>query len=88
METTKRETHISAPEAVRQGLRRAILAGELTPGTPLRQDELAERFGTSRIPVREALRQLKAEGLVSILPNRGATVSTLRRWSMASLGTS
>jgi DNA-binding GntR family transcriptional regulator len=62
---------------VREALRRAISSGELAPGVQLRQDELAERFGTSRIPVREALRQLEAEGFVTILPNRGAVVSDL-----------
>jgi DNA-binding GntR family transcriptional regulator len=60
---------------VREGLRRAILDGEYASGTQLRQDELAERFGTSRIPVREALRQLEAEGLVTIEANKGATVT-------------
>ena len=44
---------------VRDELRKVIYAGEISPGASLRQDELAERFGTSRIPVREALRQLK-----------------------------
>ena len=73
----EQEARVSAPNTVREGLRRAILAGEFAPGSQLRQDELAQRFGTSRIPVREALRQLEAEGLVSILPNRGATVSSL-----------
>ena len=65
----------SAPDLVRAGLRREILSGDLESGTPLRQDELADRFGTSRIPVREALRQLESEGLVTINPNRGAVVS-------------
>ena len=60
---------------VRERLRRAILDGEYASGTQLRQDELAERFGTSRIPVREALRQLEAEGLVTIEANKGATVT-------------
>jgi DNA-binding GntR family transcriptional regulator len=77
-ETGKRQNvRVSAPTAVRDELRKAIFAGELVPGAQLRQDELAERFGTSRIPVREALRQLEAEGLVTILPNRGAAVSSL-----------
>ena len=67
----------SAPDIVREGLRRAILAGEIGGGAQLRQDELAERFGTSRIPVREALRQLEAEGLVTIHQNRGAVVANL-----------
>jgi DNA-binding GntR family transcriptional regulator len=69
--------HGSAPDAVREALRLAISLGEFAPGFQLRQDELAERFGTSRIPVREALKQLEAEGFVTFLPNRGAVVSDL-----------
>ncbi len=67
----------SAPDLVRDGLRKAILSGDLVAGTQLRQDELANRFGTSRIPVREALRQLESEGLVELHPNRGASVSSI-----------
>ncbi|NTA83780.1 GntR family transcriptional regulator [Agrobacterium tumefaciens] len=63
-----------APDVVRDGLRAAIIAGELEEGSPLRQDEIAERFGTSRIPVREALRQLESEGLVSFQRNKGVIV--------------
>lgn len=65
------------PGTVRDGLRKAILSGELAAGSQLRQDEIAERFGMSRIPVREALRLLEAEGLVTLHPNRGAVVSAL-----------
>lgn len=68
---------MSAPAMIREGLRRAILDGDYASGMQLRQDELAERFGTSRIPVREALRQLEAEGLVTIAANKGATVTAL-----------
>ena len=68
---------MSAPTIVRDGLRQAILDGQYASGTQLRQDELAERFGTSRIPVREALRQLESEGLVTIETNKGATVTAL-----------
>lgn len=60
-----------------QALRRDIAEGRLAPGAPLRQEELAARFGTSRIPVREALRALQAEGLVTYSPNRGATVAVV-----------
>lgn len=67
----------SAPDIVREGLREAILNGNIAEGRQLRQDELAEQFGTSRIPVREALRQLEAEGLVKIVPNKGAVVRRL-----------
>jgi DNA-binding GntR family transcriptional regulator len=66
-----------APELVREGLRASILAGELEAGRPLRQDEVAEQFGTSRIPVREALRQLESEGLVTFHPNKGVVVTAL-----------
>ena len=71
------ESKRSAPELVRDGLRDAILAGSIGEGTQLRQDQLAEQFGMSRIPVREALRQLEAEGLVKIEPNKGAIVTSL-----------
>jgi len=67
----------AAPDVVCDGLRHAILSGELAQGMQLRQDQLAEQFGTSRIPVREALRQLEAEGLVRIEPNKGARVTPL-----------
>jgi DNA-binding GntR family transcriptional regulator len=58
-------------------LREAILAGEYPPGTWLRQDDLALRFGTSRLPVREALRILQSEGLTEAFPNRGSRVPVL-----------
>ncbi len=67
----------STPDLVRDALRKAIFSGELAAGMQLRQDELASRFGTSRIPVREALRQLESEGLVTLHPNRGAAVSSV-----------
>ena len=58
-------------------LRERILHGRFPEGEPLRQDAIAEELGVSRIPVREALRQLEAEGLVTFNPHRGAVVSTL-----------
>jgi DNA-binding GntR family transcriptional regulator len=64
-------------EAVAERLRGAILSGELNAGTKLVETELAERFGTSRGPVREAIRELAREGLVAELPRRGTVVSTL-----------
>jgi DNA-binding GntR family transcriptional regulator len=60
-----------------EALRERILRGEYPEGEPLRQDALAEELGVSRIPVREALRQLEAEGLVTFSPHRGAVVSIL-----------
>ncbi|MEE7489415.1 GntR family transcriptional regulator [Methylobacterium oryzae] len=58
-------------------IRRRILDGRYPAGSQLRQDGLASEFGASRIPVREALFQLEAEGLVRILPHRGAMVAPL-----------
>ncbi|MBO9521424.1 MAG: GntR family transcriptional regulator [Nocardioidaceae bacterium] len=58
-------------------LREEILAGKLTPGTRLHQDEIAARLGSSRLPVREALRILENDGLAKTTPNRGARVPAL-----------
>ena len=58
-------------------VRERILRGDYREGAPLRQDALAAELGVSRIPVREALRQLEAEGLVTFSPHVGAVVSTL-----------
>jgi len=55
----------------------AIVNGEFAPGTVLRQEQLSERFGVSRTPVREALRRIAALGLVQFVPNRGVRVRTL-----------
>lgn len=55
-------------------LRRLIIEGELHPGEALRQDDLASRLGVSRTPLREAIVQLQAEGLVVNHPHRGAVV--------------
>jgi len=60
-----------------EALRERILRGDYPEGEPLRQDALADELGVSRIPVREALRQLVAEGLVTFSPHRGAVVSSL-----------
>ncbi|MDN5851984.1 MAG: GntR family transcriptional regulator [Actinomycetia bacterium] len=59
-------------------LRELIISGELEPSEPLRQRDLATRFGVSQTPVREALRRLESEGLVVNDPHRGATVSESR----------
>src|SRR6202163_2318464 len=59
-------------------LRAAILSGELSPGTPVIEAELATRLGASRTPVREALRRLEAEGLLEPRGLRGSVVRALR----------
>ncbi len=60
-----------------QALRDEIIRGNLRPGQYLRQEDLAERFAVSTMPIREALHDLEADGLVTIYPHRGATVSSL-----------
>jgi len=64
-------------QAVTRRLREAIIEGRLAPGTRIRQEAVAHRFGTSRIPVREALRALETEGLVVLVPHSGARVARL-----------
>jgi DNA-binding GntR family transcriptional regulator len=64
-------------QAIARNVRDAILSGRLAPGTRVRQEALARRFGVSRIPVREALRQLESQGLVTLVPHSGARVARL-----------
>ncbi|WP_258186835.1 GntR family transcriptional regulator [Chromobacterium haemolyticum] len=58
-------------------LRQRILLGEWPAGTQLRQEALSKELGVSRVPLREALRQLEAEGLVAITERRGAVIAQL-----------
>src|SRR5258708_13675386 len=67
----------SLSAAVVERLTEKILSGELREGGQLRQDSIAAEFQISRIPVREALSHLAAEGLITIVANRGAVVSAL-----------
>ena len=69
--------NVSAAEQVAADLRRRILAGEIVPGERIRQEEVAERFGVSRLPVREALRMLEAEGLTELETKKSARVPLL-----------
>jgi len=64
-------------QAIARDLRDAILEGRLEPGTRVGQEAVAHQFGTSRIPVREALRQLEDEGLVNLVLHSGARVARL-----------
>lgn len=68
--------HRTLSSAIAEHLRQEIIGGQHAAGTQLRQDALAERFQVSRIPVREALFQLEAEGLLRMEPHRGAIVSS------------
>jgi DNA-binding GntR family transcriptional regulator len=69
----------TATSFVSETLRTAILTGTLDDGAALRQDDLAAAFGVSRMPIREALRRLEAEGLVDFQPHKGAIVALLPR---------
>lgn len=70
---------LAASNRVANHLRAAILSGDIRPGEWIRQEEVADRLGASRLPVREALRILEAEGLTEHMPNKGARVPRLTR---------
>ena len=70
---------------VAQELRRRILAGEYREGVKLQQEQIAAELGVSRSPVREALGQLEAEGLVVLTPQKGAQVSPISRDEISEL---
>jgi DNA-binding GntR family transcriptional regulator len=69
--------HLTTPDIIADAPRAEIQAGAAPPGSALRQEELARRFGVSRLPVRDALLRLEGEGLVIVHPNRGAFVVSL-----------
>lgn len=73
---------MAARDWVFQVLKTAIVRGILPGGMPLRQDEISTALSVSHIPVREAFRQLEAQGLVRIYPNRGAVVTKLSKQEM------
>ena len=76
MTTRSVDTVESTVERLALAIQAQVLSGAVPVGTRLRQEALAEEFGVSRTPVREALRQLQATGLLELLPNRGAHVPT------------
>lgn len=80
-----RGTFLTVESMAHAFVREAILRGVLQPGERLNQDAIAEALGISRMPVRASLKQLEAEGLVRILPHRGATVSVLQAHEIAEI---
>ncbi|MFV0253110.1 MAG: GntR family transcriptional regulator [Beutenbergiaceae bacterium] len=66
-----------ASQRIVEGLRTRILTGDLIPGSRIRQQDVALTYGASRLPVRDALRQLEAEGLVRLVANTGAWVARM-----------
>lgn len=69
-------------DVVFRTLRKAILTGELKPGERLMEIHLANRLGVSRTPIREAIRKLELEGLVTMIPRRGAEVAQITEKSL------
>lgn len=69
-------------DAVFNTLRQAILTGELKPGERLMEVRLADKLGVSRTPIREAIHKLELEGLVTMIPRRGAEVAQITEKSM------
>ncbi len=74
---TSLKSGLNTADLVADAVRTAILQGDLRGGSALRQEELAEQYGVSKIPVREALFLLQSEGLVDFTTGRGAMVSRL-----------
>ena len=75
--TIEENAYLPLRDVVFQTLRQAILKGELQPGERLMEIKLAERLGVSRTPIREAIRKLELEGLVIMIPRKGAAVANI-----------
>lgn len=71
-------THVTnMPISISEALKKQIICGQIVGGTQLKQEEIASRFNVSLIPVREAIIQLEAQGLVECIRNKGAVVTCL-----------
>ena len=79
----KMDEFLPLRDVVFNTLRQAILTGELKPGERLMEIHLANRLGVSRTPIREAIRKLELEGLVTMIPRRGAEVAQITDKSMS-----
>ncbi len=71
------DEYLPLRDVVFNTLRKAILTGELRPGERLLEIQLSEKLGVSRTPIREAIRKLELEGLVNMIPRRGAEVASI-----------
>ncbi|MFA5701155.1 MAG: GntR family transcriptional regulator, partial [Desulfuromonas sp.] len=67
--------HQTLREKILENIRDAILKGELKPGERVSEPDIAERYGISRTPIREAFRQLESEGYLTVIPRKGAVVA-------------
>ena len=70
------DNHMTLRERIVSSIRGAIVNGQLKAGTRIAEPELAERFGISRTPIREAFRQLESEGFITVVPRKGAIVAS------------
>jgi len=71
------DNHLTLREKIVETVRNAIVNGQLPAGTRVAEPELADRFGISRTPIREAFRQLESEGFITVIPRKGAIVASL-----------
>ena len=76
------DQYLPLRDVVFNTLRQAILRGELKPGERLMEIQLANKLGVSRTPIREAIRKLELEGLVLMIPRRGAEVAEITEKSL------
>lgn len=83
MENYMQDAFLPLRDVVFKTLRQAILTGELKPGERLMEIHLANKLGVSRTPIREAIRQLELEGLVIMVPRKGAQVASITEKSMS-----
>ncbi|GAB4362987.1 MAG: GntR family transcriptional regulator [Deltaproteobacteria bacterium] len=70
------DNHMTLREKIVETIRSAIVNGQLPAGTRVAEPDLAERFGISRTPIREAFRQLESEGFITVIPRKGAVVAS------------
>lgn len=77
------KSHQTLREKILENIRDAILKGTLKPGERVSEPDLAERYGISRTPIREAFRQLESEGYLTVVPRKGAVVTALSERDVA-----
>lgn len=71
------DSHMTLREKIVETVRSAIVNGQIPAGTRVAEPDLADRFGISRTPIREAFRQLESEGFITVIPRKGAVVASL-----------
>ncbi len=79
------QSNLPTRDAIADSVRRLIVSGRLRPGDRVREEDIAAEHGVSRVPVREALRRLEAEGYVELVPYQGARVAVPSRTSALEL---